>query len=161
MTRTLCSLALVTIAFSIGLAIYSSSKFSSGEFVTLYASQLLRTTGTALGLALAIAAMVANAQARRWRWFSVYLVLALVTTYGPEFLIWIPIENFSSWFPSFYPPLPFDVVYLPWVVISFCVPPAAIALLVLIEEYSKRVWEMPPGLMEDEADDLESMPLND
>jgi hypothetical protein len=160
MTRTLRALALVTISFSLALAIYSSAQFPSGQFVALYVAQLLRTTGTALGLTLAIVALVANAQARRWRWFGVYLVLAIVTIYGPEFLIWFPIVNVSGWFPAFYPP-PLALPYPSWVVLGFCVPPMVTALLVLAQEFVPRIWEMSPGPAADEDNDLELTPLQD
>jgi hypothetical protein len=160
MTRTLRVLALVTIAFSLAAAIYAFSQLSYGFLgasLTIVLVQLLRTTGTALGLTLAIVALVANAQARRWRWFGVYLVLAIVTTYGPWFLT----PFFFPWFASFFTLVPNGAIYLHWEVLSFSGPPVATALLVLVEEYGERIWEMSPGPVEDEADDLEVTPLQD
>jgi len=159
MTRALRSLALVTIACSAALAIYSFSQplyGVVGDALTTSLSQLLGTTATALGLTLAVVALVANAPARRWGWFSVYLVLAIVTVYGPELLKSPP---FVIWFLQFFDPFSNEYVYLQWVVLSFCVPPVATALVALLEQYGSRVWNFSAGPTEDEADNLEVTPL--
>jgi hypothetical protein len=159
MTRTLRSLARVNIALSLGLAIYSFSQFSAGFSPTDRLTLLLCTAGTALGLALLIVALAVNAQAQRWSWFSVYLVLALVTIFGPVLLLWL--TAFSIWFPSFSALLPNGDVYLQWEVLTYSGPPMATALLVLVEESRNRLQQFSLGLTEDKADDLEVTPLND
>lgn len=158
MTRTLRSLALVTIAFSAALAIYSFSQSGygvGGDSLTVFLFEQLRTTGTALGLTLAIVALVANAPARRWGWFSVYLVLAIVTVYGPELLL----PPFVIWVLRFFDPFSNANVYLQWQALSSCIPPVATALVVLLEQYGSRAWNFSAGPTEDEADDLEVTPL--
>ena len=161
MTRTLRTLALVTIAFSLVLAIYSFSQSSygfDGDMYTAFLAQLLRTTVTALGLSLAVLALVASAQTRRLGWLSAYMVLAIVTTFGPEFVTFPPVD---IWFFRFLGPSAIGDAYGQLLTLSFCIPPVATALLVLGEDSRNRLWHTTPSPTGGEADDLEITALRD
>ncbi|MGO8949184.1 MAG: hypothetical protein ACLQUY_16365 [Ktedonobacterales bacterium] len=163
MTRAVRFLALVTIAVSlvtiaddVVLEFYPRAISIAGLFLTSFLSQQLRATNTALGLTLAIVELVATAQARHWRWFSVFLLLALVTTYMPGIVglstdIFLGVLHVGV-------QLPFLLVLWPWLALSYSVPAIATALLALAEESRTRISRTAPGPTGNVADNLRTTP---
>lgn len=82
MTRTLRTLATITLVYAVANAFYSLPQLTNYEQVFALLPQVLHTIGVTLGLALAVVALVASAQRREWRWFGPFLVLAAVNPYG-------------------------------------------------------------------------------
>lgn len=82
MSRTLRTLATITLIYTVANAFYSLPQLTNYEQVFALLPQVLRTTGVTLGLALAVVALVASAQRREWRWFAPLLFLALLNPYG-------------------------------------------------------------------------------
>lgn len=148
MTRTVRALALVSLVFSVTLALYSLAAYTS--FLDAYAvfPQVLRTTGTALALAAAVVALVASARARRWRLFGVLLVLAIITAYNPYLPFWIfaliPALNSVSAQTAL------DVYLL-----GYTAPCVVTALVILAGAWRNHLVQPALGLVSREAEGLE------
>jgi hypothetical protein len=152
MNRTLRALALASLTFSVALALYSLLSFTSYGQVFAVSAQVLRTTGTALGLATAVVATVASAQARRWWFVSVFLWLAVLTPYSPYLFYWA-----STTIPAFQPTS--EIAGLRAFLLSYAVPPVVTALVILARDSFERLSHSPTGVVGDEADGLEFTPL--
>jgi hypothetical protein len=152
MNRTLRALALASLTFSVALALYSLVSFTSYVQVLAVYAQVLRTTGTALGLATAVVAAVASAQARRWWFFSVFLWLAVLTPYSPYLLNWA-----SSTIPAFQSTS--EIAGLRAFLLSYAAPPAVTALVILARDLLEHLPHSPAGVAGDEDDGLEFTPL--
>lgn len=82
MSRTLRTLATITLIYAAANVFYSLSQLTTYVQVFDVLPQVLRTTGVTLGLATAIVALVASAHQQQWRWLGPLLFLALVNPYG-------------------------------------------------------------------------------
>lgn len=131
MSRTLRTLATITLLYAVANAFYSLPQLATYVQVFGVFPQVLRTTGVTLGLATAIVALVTSAQRRQWRWFGLLLVLALVNPYGGfliGFVFWVtPALNSVS-----------TQVGLMAFLLSYLLPPLITACAVLAYTLSQR-----------------------
>jgi hypothetical protein len=150
MRRTLRSLAICALAFSILEASYSVARLATtSEAVFAIVPQLLRTTNVALGLATAVVALVATAQERRWWRAGAFGSLALLIPYA---------GYLSSLLSSLVPALNSLSEDAGWklFLLSYAVPTIVTAVLILANEMRPRssFSQPPPAHEHDEGLEL-------
>jgi hypothetical protein len=153
MTRSISALAVVCLTLCITLALYSLSALTSFSAAYAVFPQILRTTGTALGLVTGAMGLVASAQARRWRLFTIILCLVILTPYSPYLMGWA-----FSVLPAF--SAVSEQTGLRVFLLSYAIPTAVMSILVLVGAWRARLSQPSLGTLAYTTDELEVTPLD-